>query len=123
MLEITKYLKKDSIVYRIVVLIWRIRKDGFSISSVKELLRVILEMKGLVLEESALPEDIKYIESSISDNSKIISEEDNRALEDIIFIVRSMSYCNVIEKIDNICKILSDIENNKVKQQVITIKP
>lgn len=123
MLEITKYLKKDSIVYRIIMLILRIKNDGFSISTIKEMIRVIIEMKGFVLEESYLPENIKYIDSSLTDNSKVLSAEDNRALEDIIFIIRSMSYGNVIEKVDNICKILSDIENSKVTQQVITLKP
>lgn len=123
MLEITKYLKKDSIIYRIVMLILRIKHEGFSISTIKEMIRVIIEMKGIVLEESSLPDNIKYIDSYLTDNSRVLSEEDNRALEDIIFIIRSISYGNVIEKVDNICKILSDIENGKVTQQVITLKP
>lgn len=119
---IGKYLKKSSIMYRIISTCKNISSNGLDVNNIKELLRVLLDIKESTIDDSIVSADLLETTKYVSSVLGVISHDTDSTLEDISYQFSLINSGHILEPISCICDKLKEIEIKTSLGKKITVR-
>lgn len=119
---ISKYLKKSSIMYRIMSTCKSISSNGLDVNNIKELLRVLLDIKESTIDDSIVSADVLETTKYVSSVLGVISHDNDTTLEDVIYQFSLINSGHILEPISSICDKLKELEIKTSLGKKITVR-